>query len=151
MKSCFKSPIVITQLFGKEFMYHGEPYYASYGLKGHNGLDVKPSDVDWSIYNILSGKIIILEFNKTYGNRVGIWNEEKKLVEVHNHLEFYNPALKMGLVIESKTFVGKMDTTGFSLGAHNHYAMYQTDEKGNRINLDNGYKGWIDPLPFLKE
>lgn len=149
-KSCFTSPIVVTQYFGNKDVYGHKDYYAQWGLKGHNGLDVKPKEDDRSLFNVLLGEVVILGYNNTYGIRVGIWNKDRRLVEIHNHLDFISEALRIGIVLTSRTFLGKMGNTGKSFGAHNHFAMAEVDENCRRINYNNGYKGWIDPLPFLQ-
>jgi murein DD-endopeptidase MepM/ murein hydrolase activator NlpD len=38
--------------------------------------------------------------------------------------------------------------TGFSTGPHVHFMMYEM-QNGEVINVDNGYKGAVDPKPFF--
>lgn len=149
MDSCFNGPMRITQTFGNKLMVNGKDYYAQWNLKGHNGIDVVPMEDDWNIYNYLSGKILKIEYNNTYGNRILIWNKKEKLIEYHNHMEYVNKQLVVGQHIDAKTLIGKMGNTGKSFGAHDHIAMVETDSKGYRINRDNGYNGWIDPCLYI--
>jgi len=150
MKTCFASELVITQVFGNDFMHNNKLYYAQYGIKGHNGLDVIPKDKkDLRIFNFFEGKILKIEKHATYGNRICIWNKSTKLAEYHNHLQSFNPVLKVGQHVKSGTLLGFMGNTGKSFGPHDHIGFVETDEKGYRVNKDNGYLGWIDPLPLL--
>ncbi len=149
MKSCFNSGMIITQMFGNDFLINGKLYYRNMGIKGHDGLDAIPKDkLDLRVFNIFSGVIMIKQLHPIYGNRISIWNKQKGILEFHNHLESFT-AIKIGELIESQICIGIMGATGKVFGAHNHFAISKADEKGNRINRDNGYFGYIDPLPFL--
>jgi hypothetical protein len=48
--------------------------------------------------------------------------------------------------------VGHVDTTGFSTGNHLHFGLRLVDPKTLQIlNYDNGYKGGVDPIPYLRK
>jgi murein DD-endopeptidase MepM/ murein hydrolase activator NlpD len=149
MLSCFTTPIIITQEFGKDFLRNGNYYYKQFGLLGHNGLDVVPSGDDIGIYNFFSGKIIKIEYHVAYGNRIVIWNKETRLMEYHNHLKFVNKQLVSGNLITACTYLGDMGNTGKSFGAHDHIAFRKTTEKGYITNLENGYNGYVNPVDYL--
>lgn len=154
MKSCFNSPFKITQKFGDDWLDEktGKLYYSQYGWRGHNGLDLVPTGENKIVFNIFTGVILFLGVDGDYGNRVKIWNRELKLCEYYNHLEFIDSRLKVGMVLgTSGNFIGKMGSTGKTIGAHVHYEICLSDNKGNRINKNNGYGGYIDPLPYLKD
>lgn len=151
MKSCFNSAIRITQVFGNDFLVNGNLYYKSMGINGHDGLDIVPIDKsDFKMYNIFKGIIVLKEFHKIYGNRIGIWVPEKRVIEYHNHMEEFNSEIKIKDMLNEKTYIGIMGQTGKVFGAHDHFAIARANEKGIRINRNNGYFGYIDPLPFLK-
>lgn len=132
--------------------------YKSIGLIGHNGLDLVPeAGNDYSMYNFFEGKIVIYEHNHVdYGNRIACM-QDNGIVEYHNHMEILNPDIKIGQQIKAKTLLGKMGNTGKSLGAHNHYAMANVDKtcfdkNGTlvyRLNYNNGYLGYFNPLPYI--
>jgi murein DD-endopeptidase MepM/ murein hydrolase activator NlpD len=150
MKSCFYSGMVITQSFGNDFKVNGKLYYKSMGINGHDGIDVVPKNKsDIRIFNIHSGIIMMLTLHPIYGNRISIWNKEKGILEFHNHMANFNKELKVGDTITEETYLGEMGATGKVFGAHNHFAISKADENGIRINRDNGYFGFIDPIPFL--
>jgi murein DD-endopeptidase MepM/ murein hydrolase activator NlpD len=163
MLSCFNSEIKITQRFGNELYFvkgslktvtkntpGAYAYYAQFGLNGHNGLDGVPGDrSDIRMYNFFGGKIIKIGFHKAYGNRIVLWNKNKKLMEYHCHMIRLNPDLKVGHTILPGTLIGEMGTTGFSTGPHDHLAFRETDEKGYIVNLDNGYNGYVNPLRYI--
>lgn len=151
MKTCFNSNIKITQIFGNDFKIKGKLYYKSMGLKGHNGLDIVPKDKkDLRIYSFFSGIIIMKYFHKIYGNRIGIWDPTTKLIEYHNHLKEFNFDIKINDKIQKGSYLGILGETGKVFGAHDHLAFANSDDKGERINRDNGYFGYIDPLPIIK-
>lgn len=170
MKSCFTSNIRITQLFGNDFYFYGRKaiskkeysqlenaekiryklYYKQYGMKGHNGLDIVPTDNDdLRLYSLFDGILIAKYFHKLYGNRIVIWNPDRKLIEYHNHLKDFNFDIKINNKLEARTLLGTMGSTGKVFGAHDHLAFAKSDDSGNRINRGNGYFGYIDPLPLL--
>jgi len=147
--SCFKSPAKITQEFGEDFMCNGELYYAKFNIKGHNGIDLIPTDKDKSLFNIYPGKILKIEKHTAYGWRILVWNQERKFIEYHNHMKNIAKELKLGQIINKGTYIGQMGNTGWSKGAHNHLAYRKTDNKGYILNLDNGYNGYVDPRIYI--
>jgi len=150
MKSCFNSEMRITQVFGNDFIVNGKLYYQSMGIKGHDGIDVIPKDLkDIRIYNIFGGIVVEKYFHIIYGNRIAIWNKDKNIIEYHNHLAEIDKNIQINDYISEHTYLGLMGNTGKVFGAHNHYAIARSNDKGERIGRDNGFFGYIDPLPFL--
>jgi hypothetical protein len=136
-------------LYGKIKIYI-KLYYKSMGIDGHDGLDLVPFDKkDLSIFNLWEGILMIKQLHPIYGNRIAIWNPETNLTEYHNHMEKFLINANIGDKIKSRTLLGIMGKTGAVFGAHNHFAIAKTDSQGNRINRDNGYFGYVDPLPYL--
>jgi murein DD-endopeptidase MepM/ murein hydrolase activator NlpD len=124
-------------------------YYGQFNLLGHNGLDIKPIGQDKEMYNFFKGKIIKIENHDAYGLRVILWNQDSKMMEYHNHMESINIKLKIGQIIKKQSYIGQMGNTGMSTGPHDHFALRETDEKGYIINRDNGYNGYINPIPYI--
>ncbi len=172
MLSCFSSPIKITQEFGNDFYINSvgkiisinqynnlveimkkqyRLYYKSMGIDGHDGLDVVPEDTkDWRIFSVWGGVVIEKKFHNIYGNRISIWNKYNYTIEYHNHLGIFCPSVNVGDVIKKGTYLGMMGQTGKVFGAHNHFAIAKSDNKGNRINRQNGFFGYVSPIPFLE-
>lgn len=152
MKSCFSSPMHITQDFGNDFLVDGKLYYKSMGIDGHDGLDAIPENKkDCVIYSIWNGILMIKMLHPIYGYRIAIWNSETNLTEYHNHMERFILNSNIGDKINAGTKLGFMGASGKVFGGHNHFAMSKTDNQGNRINRGNGYFGYINPTPYLKE
>lgn len=149
MLSCFNSPMRITQDFGNKLIKNGKEYYKQFGLEGHNGIDIIPAGKERGIYNFFSGKILKLKYSGAYGNRIVIWNKETQLSESHNHLDYFNKELEVGQYIESGTYLGEMGQSGKVFGAHDHVEFKETTANGYVINIDNGYKGGVDPLFYI--
>lgn len=148
MKKIFNSDFKITQGFGAR-----PEYYKQFGLKGHEGIDIIPTSSDWTIISPdNNGKVVRDNDRPTgnnYGNYITIWYPDQKIALQFCHMsENY---LKIGDSVQQGQRIGKMGSTGNSTGAHLHLNLFQVDDSGFRINLDNGYLGGVDPLPYLEE
>lgn len=148
MKRIFNSDYKITQVFGAR-----PEYYKQFGLKGHEGIDLIPSNSDWTIISPDNNGQVVRDNDRptgnNYGNFVTIWYPEQKIALQFCHMsENY---LKIGDSVQQGQRIGKMGSSGNSTGPHLHLNVFQVDDSGFRINLDNGYLGGIDPLPYLEE
>jgi murein DD-endopeptidase MepM/ murein hydrolase activator NlpD len=160
MKTCFKSPMKITQKFGNDLIVNGKHYYAQWGMKSHNGIDAVPSiPGEDTIISFYSGKIVqILINHPDYGNALRILVDGLNIVECHNHLKSIETSIKLFWNVGVGTPLGVMGNTGASMGAHDHIAFMRVDktcfdEKGNlinRLNRDNGWLGYIDGTPYIQ-
>lgn len=140
----------ITQLYGKN-----PAIYKQFGLAGHNGIDLSRA-TNIPIYNFLDGKVI--DINKTdrgYGFYVYIRSLEPDengnyIDTIYGHFDSID--VNLGDVLTVRTKLGIMGTTGFSTGIHLHFGLRKVKNKEgwDIIDVDNGYNGWIDPLPYLK-
>jgi hypothetical protein len=144
----FKTGNRITQ------KYKNNPtYYAQFGLKGHEGLDLVPLSGSWDIFCIEGGEIIKdiddPRGGGAYGNNVVIWNKANKRAWYYCHMASNQVSNKQTIRRGDK--IGVMGATGNTKGAHLHLNLCETDENGVRLNKDNGYLGFIDPLPVLEE
>jgi len=142
----FKNGYKITQLFG-----NNPTYYGQWGFNGHEGIDLIPTDSDWNIYSMEDG-VVLRDVDYTrdnYGIYCVIWNPDKKRAWWYCHMANNNTSV--GQFIKAGEVIGKMGATGKVTGAHLHLGLRLSDATGNAINTDNGFKGFIDPLPLLKE
>lgn len=153
MKKLFDEPILITQKFSEN-----PDYYSQWGFKGHEGIDCIPQSgqgTNVKVYAIGSGIVVrdtdnLLQDppNRNYGKKVVILNQDTRRGWWYCHLE--SNRVTLGQKIEEGEWIGIMGETGNSTGKHVHLAVRETDASGDAINTDNGYKGFIDPLPFLE-
>ena len=136
----------ITQLFGES-----PTYYSQWGFKAHEGIDLIPTDSDWNIHSMEDGVVLrdIDTPRDNYGIYCVIWNKDKKRAWWYCHLE--NNNLNTGQFVKAGKVICKMGATGKVTGAHLHLGLRLSDSSGNAINTDNGFKGFVDPLPLLEE
>jgi len=142
----FKEDYRITQLFGKN-----PEWYKPYGFNGHEGLDLVPKSGSWDILSMEDGVVVRdVDFSRdNYGIYCVIWNKEKKRAFWYCHMASNDTAI--GAKIEKGQKIGVMGKTGKVTGAHLHLGLRESDANGTAINLDNSYKGFIDPLPLVRE
>ncbi len=137
----FKSKF-LSQRFGD----NKNSIYKEWGLKGHTGLDMPYNDRT-PVYASHDGIVTFTGLDSAGGIGVDLWNKAGKFKTRYWHLRAYKPNVDDEL--KAGDLIGWGDSTGFSTGHHLHFALKLTDNKGNTINKDNGYRGAIDPLPYL--
>jgi len=147
--SPFRSKYKVTQLFGVN-----EAYYAQFGLKGHEGIDLIPTGTVWDILCLADGVVVLDDdvvgsvSSDPYGKIVTVWHPSLNRATMYCHLNENFVAL--GETVTKGQKIGTMGTTGNSTGAHLHLNLFETTDQGVRLNRNNGYNGGIDPLPFLE-
>lgn len=149
-------PMRITQLFGKN-----PSLYAKFGLKGHNGLDIVRADgvtKGTPFYAMLPG----VWHKLTEQNRDGTWygygaawrlyfgtsattGQEWTFGHLQNRRHQYD-----GQNLGEGVLMAELDNTGYSTGSHLHIGL-RLIIKGQIQNYGNGFKGAVDPLPYLKK
>ena len=150
MKSPFRSAYKITQFFANDPLYYGK-----FGLKGHEGIDLVPSQGSWDVLALADGVIVrdddIAGDPKAdaYGKFVTIWH--KSLNKATQYCHLYENIVSEGQEVKLGQKIGLMGQSGNTNGAHLHLNLFETDKNGTRLNITNGYLGGIDPLPFLQE
>jgi len=132
------------------------PIYATWNLKGHNG-------VDWSctygepIYWDCDIRGTVVETSNDAAAGVGcdIITEDKDGIFKHTfwHFKLNGLVVQAGQVLESGNLIGYGDSTGMSTGNHLHRQIKPEGKNsvGSYYNLepDNGYAGAVDPTPYF--
>jgi len=135
--------ISVTQPWGVNFVN----FYQKMKMKGHNGIDFKAWE-GCNVYSANDGVVIIANTDDTGGKEIRIWNKEGKYSSLYYHLSEMH--VEVGDKIVAGQKIGLSGNTGkYTTGAHLHFSIKQTDNKGNTINLDNGYKGCVDCSSFF--
>ncbi len=152
MNTPFQAGYRITQLFGAR-----PEYYQQFGLKAHEGVDLVPADADEDLYCVEDG-VVVRDLDDPqlsagavhpYGIHIVILNEETGRSWWYCHLAENNVSFKQ--VVKRGDKIGKMGDTGNTEGEHLHLGMRYADANGTPTDVNNGFKGFVDPLPVLKE
>lgn len=127
-------------------------YYAKYGIRAHNGQDMAvPSTCDvfqWHGAPVVAahaGKAIIVRDDPSYGNYVYNWGTWCDTLYAHL-AEGSLPAsgqVREGDLIGWVGYTGNCIPSGIH-GTHLHFGL-----RLKPYNLTNGYRGYVDPTPFL--
>lgn len=129
----------ISQKFGQR-----PSVYKQWGLAGHDG-------VDWACPTgtklLAPFDCIVIAVKKDkggYGTHVKLWDRKQRACVLYGHMKEINVRLWQSL--KCGQLVGISDNTGFSTGAHLHLGLCLTNALGFRLNRQNGFAGWINPL-----
>lgn len=147
MRNPFRSKFRITQEYSKN-----PSYYKRFGLKGHEGLDLVPTGKVLDVMALEEGIVVRDEDNPksgAYGNFLTLWHPTIKKATQYAHLK--ENILKVGDRVQKGQKIGTMGNSGNTTGPHLHLNLFEVDDKGIRLNRNNGYYGGIDPLPWLEE
>ena len=112
-----------------------------WGIQGHSGVDFGLAE-GIEVLASGSGKVIQAGENGDFGISVTIkhaWGES-----LYAHLK--KTKLILGDKVRAGDLIGLSGKTGAAFGAHLHFAI-----KPNKPDLNNGYLGFIDPMPFFKK
>ena len=149
-----------TQGFGQNLLAYG-----GMGMDGHPG-------VDWAIeegtavFAAHDGVVIeaygeetdATDGNVGFGNRVRIrWVEGRfgyEIIVAH----LLSVSVKVGDEVKTGDVIGFSGNTGFSTRPHLHFGIRKLfcasistlADDCTVLNMDNGYLGYLNPLPFLK-
>ena len=127
-------------------------YYSKFGLRAHEGLDCIPAGTVWDVLCLEDGVVVKDVDNSlsgNYGVNVTVWHPILRKATQYAH--FKENYVSEGRLVKTGDKIGLMGATGNTRGAHVHLNLFETDEKGIRLNRDNGYFGGINPLLFLNE
>jgi len=132
----------ISQLFGG----HANPYP---GYLGHMGVDfpapMGSPDLACHDSTIIEAKLR----TDGYGyDTIEEFEEDGftwRVLHGHHHV---NEDV-VGQKVRARDEIAKVGTSGYSTGPHVHLGLQQWKD-GVLLNQDNGYHGWIDPLPYFR-
>ncbi|MBI4128623.1 MAG: M23 family metallopeptidase, partial [Parcubacteria group bacterium] len=130
-------------------------FYAELGMLGHNGVDLRAS-TGTPIYADTSGEISWAYDGDrdTYGYFIFLRTEAKtigghiiRMESVFAHLDKLN--VKTGDRVSTGDLIAWSDNTGkYTTGPHLHYGRRPLYGEAG-VWIENGYRGYVDPLPFL--
>jgi murein DD-endopeptidase MepM/ murein hydrolase activator NlpD len=132
--------------------------YAQFGMKGHNGADIAGIKGTPIVAPCKLWTGWINADDRGYGLHIFAETETIKLNGVSYKLElcfghFDEITAKAAHWYEQGDLLGYMDSTGFSTGSHLHFGIrpYESQDGNNwkQMFMNNGYKGYIDPEPFM--
>lgn len=141
----FKGGSSITQFFGAR-----PEYYRTYGLQGHEGVDLIPRGRDWTIYSLEDG-IVTQDVDSprsgAYGVYAVVWNRERQRAWWYCHMG--QNFVQNGQYVRQGQPIGVMGNTGNSTGPHLHLGCRFSDPNGYPVRIDNGYIGFVNGLPLV--
>lgn len=123
--------------------------------KMHNGVDIWQGKEPTPLQACFDGKVVAVGTStdpNSAGNKVVVQSTVNghKITWTYFHMVNKSIKVKVGDVIEAGHVVGLMGDTGFATGKHVHWEIWD----GHRTvqpNINNGGKGFKDPMKFLAE
>ncbi len=134
----------ITQLFWKN-----PAMYAKFWLKGHNGVDFWVP-VGTPVLACLDGYAEAGYDKAWYGNYVKIFKNRPDGISEVIYWHFSETHVKSGDVVKSGQVIGKSGNTWNSTWPHLHFWLRFRDLNKNIVGTTNGFKWWIDPMPYFE-
>jgi len=137
--------VYITQEFGER-----PSVYKQFGMAGHNGIDYRTRFTDSPlgrryIVAALDGKVTEARYNKGgYGWFVRLEHDGGAQTIYGHNTKLY---VAVGQHVKQGDRIALSGNTGFSSGPHLHFG-YRP--RGWQKNYDNGFKGYVDPMPYLR-
>jgi murein DD-endopeptidase MepM/ murein hydrolase activator NlpD len=139
----------ITQEFGEDFKRKdGKWTYKEMGLAGHNGLDFG-CPTNTGLRAVTDGVIVFTGLDRGgYGYYMRIRTDDGYEL-TYAHLSKF--IMRVGQRVKTGDFVAYSGNTGLSTGPHLHFGVRQYTKDGGIANYGNGYRGSINPKPFMAE
>lgn len=164
----------VTQWFGEN-----PKLYAQFDMDGHNGIDLVRPHGD-PLIAVEDATVIGVENNPLgYGKNIRLLSKKKNSKGYYNQWVYghnHENLVKVGDEVKEGDVIATMGNTGFTVsgstpywnvnpfaGTHVHFGLrhVKRDETGfsypgsdvkiKVVNYKNGYKGSIDPAPYMAE
>lgn len=141
----FKKDWRISQYFA-----NNPNYYKQFGFAGHEGIDyATPNGTE--LYSPFDG-VVVRDIDNpklnAYGEHIVVWDPVQKIAMWFCHLQ--SNLVSQGDRVNRGQLLGYTDNTGNSSGPHCHVNFCETDATANRLNTNNGYKGFLDLLKYVE-
>ena len=162
MKLRLKKPVTpyyINQAFGQNL----NPTYKQLGLKGHNGLDLR-SIHGQKVYAAHDGLVVYTGMESREG--MGIVIKTLQEFDYKDGTAFFKSGywhniypdgikVQVGQIVKAGDLIALSNSTGNSTGDHVHFFLKpvvqgEQDWQFENVEQDNGYRGCIDPAPFME-
>ena len=142
---------ILTQKFGDR-----PEYYAQFGLKGHEGIDLKTRYVGnlwgwwydykgWrNVYAVSDGIVKVKYDLGGYGTHIILRDFDTEDEYLYAHLK--NAKVQDGEFVREGQVIGISGNSGNTSGPHLHFA-----HKPNNSNQANGFNGFQDPLKLFRK
>ncbi len=126
------------------------------GYAGHMGIDLAGpvAGVSTKVYAPAAGRITIAGPYNGYGNCVRLVVFDGDIADTDSeitlgHFKTIDPSIRDGMNVKLGQYLGMSGKSGHANGIHVHLELRILDNKGNVLGYNNGYKGAIDPLPYM--
>ena len=135
----FEGNYRVSQYFGARPWY-----YIRFGFRGHEGVDWATPTGTKVLNPFDRGMILRTGWDNAYGWYAVVWDQKQLCAVWFCHLS--KILLKVGQNVGRYSVVGLTGNTGNSSAPHLHVGFVETDANGNRKNIWNGYKGYLNIL-----
>lgn len=152
-----KPDLIVHQKFGENKV----PFYATLGLKGHNGIDFYALD-GFPLYAAHDGEVVFCGEDGSAGLGVVIRTLEPKdygenkvfFKSIYWHIKKGSFKVKAGDIVKAGQQIAEADNTGMSTGSHLHFGVKpvlkgEADWTWYNVEQANGFLGAIDPQPYF--
>jgi hypothetical protein len=143
----------VTQDWNQDFQwlngrFYPKGFYSSIGWKGHNGIDFGCHEGD-PVEAVCDGVIEFAGDGNTHplltggGNAILLRNDDLGIRFEYLHLSRFD--VKQGQRVTRSQVIARSGNTGISSAPHLHLGAIPV----NGVNVNNGYRGRVDPTPYL--
>ena len=116
-------------------------YYSQFKIKWHNGLDYWTHRKPWEVLAVFNW-IVRIDTHSVYWERIRLYSDDWKYMAMYAHLS--EPLVVSWTKVSVWDTIWMTGNTGNSKWIHLHFAIYEVNEKWEKLNRDNWYFGAID-------